>query len=180
MLTAHSATGPRERPLEPPSAFSSNMHTSLKIELLADHPEAIPRLRALFEREWAPYYGPDGPSDAERDLRESCRKRELLVALVAIFEGTVCGTVSLKRASVTTHPHLTPWLAALLVAPEYRRRGIGDRLIAAVGETARRLGYDCLYTGTDTAESLVVRRGWAFLDRTPYFVTDVSVYRKAV
>lgn len=156
------------------------MSTSLQTGLLADHPEAIPLLRTWFEREWAPYYGPEGPGDAERDLRLCCRRSELPIALVTVSGGRVCGTAALKSTSITTHPHLSPWLAALLVPPEYRRQGIGLQLIAAVEKTARRLGFDCIYAGTNTAESLLVRRGWEFLERSPYFVSDVSIYSKRI
>ncbi|MFX0202147.1 MAG: GNAT family N-acetyltransferase, partial [Candidatus Hodarchaeota archaeon] len=120
---------------------------TLHVGLLADHPQAIPILKEWFEREWAPYYGPDGPGDANKDLLDSCSRDELPVTLVAISDGEVCGTASLKAESVTTHKHLTPWLAALLVAPKFRRLGVGERLIAAIEEKAKQLGFHCLYVG---------------------------------
>ncbi len=158
--------------------------TSLKIELLADHPEAIPILKEWFEREWEPYYGPAGPGNAQEDLRDSCNRDELPVALVAIYEGEVCGTAALKAESVSTHKHLTPWLAALLVAPAFRRRGVGEQLIAAIEEKASQLGYKCIYVGTGegsgTPESLLRNRGWKFVEKEPYFVSEVSIFQKAL
>lgn len=162
----------------------------VEIELLADHPEAIPQLSEWFRREWAPYYGPGGPGNAAGDLSESSNRDVLPVALLAVMRGEVCGTAALKRESVTTHPDLTPWLAALLVSPRFRGRGIGARLVAAVEELASRLGFECIYAGTEAAsdggqddsplESLLVRRDWTFLERGPYFVSDVSIYRKTL
>jgi len=58
---------------------------NLRIELLADHLEALPMLRELFETEWSPYYGEGGPGNAEKDIQESCGRTELPIALVAIF-----------------------------------------------------------------------------------------------
>ncbi len=166
------------------------MKPDVQIELLADHPEAKPQLRAWFEDEWAPYYGPGGPGDAERDLENSSKRDALPIAVVAMMNGEVCGTAALKRESVTTHPHLSPWLAALLVARRLRGRGIGDRLVAAVEALARKSGFDHLYAGTSTARdggqddvtlaSLLVRRGWTFVERGPYFVSEVAIYRKAL
>lgn len=142
------------------------MEGDFRIELLADRPEAIPILKSWFEQEWAPYYGPDGPGDAERDLQESCNRGELPIALVAFLGDVVCGTAALKKDSVTTYAHLTPWLAALLVGAGYRRRGIGERLIAAVEDRARRLGFACIYVGTGegsgTPETTLRKRGWEF------------------
>jgi len=154
------------------------MELDLQIRLLADVPDAIPKLCQWFEREWAPYYGPEGPGSAESDLVDSSRRGELPITLVGIQDGKLCGTAALKMQSVTTHPDLSPWLAALLVAPELRGRGIGDRLTAAVEELGAELGFEWIYSGTDTAESLLIRRGWEFLERGPYFVSDVSIYRK--
>jgi GNAT superfamily N-acetyltransferase len=157
---------------------------SLQIELLADHPEAIPILREWFEREWEPYYGPAGPGNAEEDLRTSCNHDKLPITLLAIYEGKVCGTAALKAESVSTHKHLTPWLAALLVAPAFRRRGIGEQLIAAIEEKAGQLGYKLIYVGTGegsgTPESSLRKRGWEFVEKQPYFVSDVLIFQKTL
>lgn len=160
------------------------MVSQLTIGLLADYPQAIPLLETWFEREWAPYYGPDGPGNAGNDLRASCGRTELPSAFVAIIDGEVCGTAALKTESVTTYPHLSPWLAALLVLPTFRRRGVAERLIAAVEEKARELGFGHIYVGTGegsgTPESALHKRGWQFIEKTPYLVADVVLSRKVL
>ena len=137
---------------------------TLKVELLTDHPEVLPSIREWFEREWAPYYGPEGPGDAAKDLQESCNREKLPIALVAILGGEVIGTAALKTESVSTHKHLTPWLAALLVSPEFRRRGVAERLIATIENKAQELGFHAIYVGTGegsgTPESSLRKRGW--------------------
>lgn len=157
---------------------------SLQIELLADHPEAIPMLQAWFEQEWEPYYGPDGPGNAQEDLWTSCNRDKLPITLIAVYEGEVCGTAALKVESVSTHKHLTPWLAALLVSPAFRRRGIGEQLIAAIEEKARQLGYKHIYVGTGegsgTPESSLRKRGWEFVEKQPYFGSDVLIFQKTL
>lgn len=162
----------------------ADIETTFRVELLADHLEAIPILRECFEREWAPYYGPDGPGDANKDLQDSCNRDKLPVALVAISDGEVCGTAALKAESVSTHKHLTPWLAALLVTPGFRRRGVGERLIAAIEKKAKQLGFRCLYVGTGegsgTPESSLRKRGWEFVEKKPYFVSEVSIFQKTL
>jgi predicted N-acetyltransferase YhbS len=42
-----------------------------------------------------------------------------------------------------------PWLAGLVVAPAWRGRGLGARLVQAVCDDARRLGETELFLGTD-------------------------------
>ncbi len=154
----------------------------LKIELLADHPEAMLVLKELFESEWEPYYGASGPGDAEIDIKKSANRTELPIAIVAIVDGNVCGTAALKKESVTTYPDFFPWLAGLLVAPEYRRQGIGERLIIEIEKLAKQLGYKEIYVGTGEksgmSEITLDKRNWKFIDKSEYFVSEASVYKK--
>lgn len=159
-----------------------DMSSNFRIELLADHLEAVPVLKEWFEKDWAPYYGPDGPGDAEKDLMDSCNHAKLPIALVAFEDGEVCGTAALKWESVMTHAQLSPWLAALLVGDSFRRQGIAERLIEAVEEMARRLGFACIYVGTGegsgTPETSLRKRGWEYIDKGPYFVSEASIFKK--
>ncbi len=51
---------------------------------LVDALEALPCIARWFVAEWAPWYGPDGPGDAESDLK-ACRSRsEVPLCLVAL------------------------------------------------------------------------------------------------
>ncbi len=47
------------------------MFEALRIEYLADCPAVLPQLEEWFLREWAPYYGPDGPWAVQR--YDTCR-----------------------------------------------------------------------------------------------------------
>ena len=160
------------------------MNNTISIEWLADHPAAVTILKEWFEDEWAPYYEPRGPGDAEQDLLEACSRDVLPIARVAFFNGAICGTAALKAESVSTHQHLTPWLAALLVAPAFRRRGVGEQLIAAVEETALWLGFDCICAGTGKEKgapaSLLRSRDWKFVEKGHAGASEVSIFRKAL
>lgn len=160
------------------------MHGKLEIGRLVDHMDAIPVLKDWFEKYWAPYYGPNGPGDAEQDLRESCNHAVLPLALVAYWEGELCGTAALKWESVSTHRHLGPWLAALVVHEPFRRRGVAAWLIAAIEDEARALGFSTIFVGTGqgsgTPESTIRKRGWEFLEMGPYFVSQISIFKKAL
>ena len=157
---------------------------NLKIEFLTDHPEALPILKKLFETEWEPYYGIEGPGDAETDIKNSANRTELPIAVVAIVNSSICGTASLKMESVTTYPDYFPWLAGLLVAPEYRRQGIGEQLIAKIELLANQLGYKEVYVGagekSGISEITLDKRNWKLIDKSDYFASEVSVYKKTL
>lgn len=69
---------------------------NLRIGHLADHPEAVPVLKEWFETEWADYYGPTGPGDAEWDLIAYSSREKLPVGLVAFCEDRLGGIAALK------------------------------------------------------------------------------------
>jgi GNAT superfamily N-acetyltransferase len=63
-------------------------------------------------------------------------------------------------------------------APQFRRRGIGARLVSALEDVARDLGFTTLYSGTSTANSLLIREGWQFMEVVQYDGEAISVYEK--
>jgi GNAT superfamily N-acetyltransferase len=100
--------------------------------------------------------------------------------VVAFYENELCGVAALKSESITTHSHLGPWAAAGLVSPVYRRRGIGSALVRALEETARSLGYTQIYCGTRSANRILERRDWQFMEQVTYNGEEVSIYQKAL
>ena len=133
----------------------------MRIHLLPDRPDAIPVLASAFTDDWGPYYGPHGPGDAVRDLRACLNRDGLPMAWVAEDDGGVpLGTASLKADSLGGDQFPGPWLAAFLVLPAHRRRGVGTALVATVETAARDGGFDALYTSTDTFAGALAGRGW--------------------
>ncbi|MBL0939409.1 MAG: GNAT family N-acetyltransferase [Gemmatimonadaceae bacterium] len=156
------------------------MNGRLRIARLADHPEVIPTIREWFETEWEPHYGPNGPGNAEQDLLAYANGTELPVGVVAFLGDEPCGIAALKMGSITTHAHLSPWAAAGMVSPLYRGQGIGGELLCAIEEVARTLGYAHIYCGTATANRLLERSGWEFMEQVRYSGENVSIYVKAL
>lgn len=160
------------------------MAVTLKIEFLADHPEAFPILERWFRQERGPYFGADGSADAWADLRGACNPDAPPVAPVALCNGQLCGTAALRARSISTHDHLSSWLGALSVGLAFRRRGVAQRLIAGIEELARELGYARICAGTGqrpgTAETSLRRRGWTCIEKGTCLVSDVAIYEKAL
>ena len=156
------------------------MDESISIEPLDAHHDLLPLLQTWFETEWPSYYGPNGPGDAEFDLRAFANRGSLPVGVVAFRNGSVCGVAALKAESIASHRHLVPWAAAGLVVPSLRGRGIGAHLLAALECAARELGYEFIYCATSTAQSLLERCGWQLLEHVNHEGERLGVYRKAL
>jgi GNAT superfamily N-acetyltransferase len=158
-----------------------NSPSDLRIVHLVDAPEAAPVLARWFVDEWTPWYGPGGAGDADADLA-ACRSREALpICLVALDgEGAVLGTAALKDESVGSELGVGPWLAAILVGPEHRGRGVATALVAAIEAEARRLGLAAIYTSTDSAGNIMERRGWQAIGATDTLRGSATVYRRLI
>ena len=149
-----------------------------RIERLSEHLDAIPTLVQWFDREWEPWYGENGMGDAEQDLHESARPDRLPLALVALnSRNDVLGTAALKEKSAGDDTAPGPWLAAMVVGSPFRRQGIGSALVEAVEREAARLGYDQLFTSTDTLVRLLSARGWLSFGKTDTLRGTVKIYR---
>jgi len=141
----------------------------MKIKLLADHKEVLPILTDWYLSEWEPYYGVDGPGDAQADLESRCNYEEIPIGLVAIEGDQVCGTVALDLDAAT---NLTPSVVGLLVGRAYRRRGIAAALLKSAEDLARTLGYSRVYMSTTVLGDLLERMGWHKLGEVEFLNTE--------
>jgi len=86
-------------------------------------------------------------------------------ALLAEVDGQPAGSCLFVREEIDPKHDLTPWLAALYVAPEFRNMGIASALVHAIEQHARNVGCRELYLYTITAEPLYIKLGWTARDR---------------
>ena len=135
------------------------------IELLADNTEFLPTLVKWYEREWGPYYGSDGPGNAQLDLTSRCSRDAIPVGIVAKEDNLLTGVAALDRDAAT---NLTPSVVGLLVADEFRGRGVASSLIQSATGIAEGLGYDHIYISTTVLGDHLLRNGWRRIDDTKF------------
>ena len=148
---------------------------NVEVAYLADHADQVVALAAALHAQDREYYGARTPADVAADLVLSLQREALPLALIALRDGIVLGTATLSYDSITTHPHLGPWLTAFYVRPELRGRGIGRKLVAAIEAVAQRLGFAQLYAGSGRAASLFYRAGWHVLERVSYHGEEIAI-----
>jgi predicted N-acetyltransferase YhbS len=122
---------------------------NIRIDHLFNHPEHIGLVAGWIYNEF--WVGKPGyrVEYFEARLREANDPDRIPLSLLAVSDGRPVGTINLIHNDNPKRPDLHPWLAALIVVPEERRRGIGTMLVRALVREAERLGYSDLFLGTD-------------------------------
>jgi GNAT superfamily N-acetyltransferase len=147
----------------------------MHIEYLADHPEFIPTVAQWLHVQFS-YLSPG--SSVERriaGLGKQLAKGQMSITFLALSGDTPLGTASLTAHDMDTRMELSPWLASVYVAPEYRRQGTGTALVQRVADEAKALGFETLYLYTPDQEAFYARRGWSTIEHVQYRGYEVSV-----
>jgi predicted N-acetyltransferase YhbS len=142
---------------------------------LADRPQYVARLAALHHAEWA-WIDPEWTlAEAHANLRLHTAGTAIPTTRVAFVDGELAGSVSLLANDHARIRRWSPWLASLLVLPEFRCRGIGAALVREAVAIAARFGIERLYLYTDDAAAFYARLGWSMVERHPLDGMDVDV-----
>ncbi len=88
---------------------------------------------------------------------------------IALWDDFPVGMVSLKESELQRREANSPWLSALYVAPEFRKRGIGTNLIKTVIDDCSNKKASKIFLFLDSRnlndlEQYYTKRGWSFYD----------------
>lgn len=147
---------------------------------LADRPEFLPQLASWLHGEWG-NLRPDDSIERRTEWLQSRLHRDRIPSCLVAHEGpTPLGTASLVVQDVPDRSDLTPCLASVFVAPEYRERGVGTALLCAAEDLATALGFETLYLFTFDREAYYEARGWRHLERAACYGRSATVMAKAL
>lgn len=120
----------------------------IEIISLADRSDLAATCAQWNHKEWG--YLSGATEDQIIDgLQEIIHSTDGQAVRAALWNGELAGFVLLIHNDLDSHPHLKPWVASLLVAPEYRGRGVAKALMATIEGAAHQLGYSEVYLYTD-------------------------------
>lgn len=117
--------------------------------------------------DWLDFYGPhmrgqNGP---------------LPVVLGAFDAGDCVGTVAVvERDDLDDVDAYTPWIAAMIVDPERRRRGTGSELLRAALGRCRDLDFGRVYLWTHDMENWYRRLGWIEVETRTFREVPITIF----
>lgn len=149
-----------------------------RIEPLADHIDAIPTLADWHHAEWGHLNKAISREARAERLRARATRGGIPTTVVALVGDGLAGSASLVESDMDTHMELTPWLASVYVAPEFRRRGIASALVEEIEQLAAEEGVPTLWLWTPDQERLYARLGWVTWDTVPYRELEAVIMRK--
>lgn len=129
-------------------------------EAPADSP-LLPEAAGWLNRQWDLGYTVAETLSWCRDL---ARAEDEAVLLAKAGE-RLLGIAVLTLCDLEARRDLSPWLSSLFVAPAWRKRGLGERLIAGVESAARQRGHGRLYAYAENGRLVAYYRrlGWRAL-----------------
>ncbi len=81
---------------------------------------------------------------------------------------------------MTTKAELSPWLAGVYVKEEFRKQGIGKKLVAGIEKLAKKLSFKSLYLYTPDKETFYNALEWKTIERIEYKNTKVVIMKKNI
>jgi GNAT superfamily N-acetyltransferase len=143
--------------------------TSIKIDLLKNHPHAIPLLANLWHTSLGQLWEPETSYEEIEKWFYDWLNEVIPLALVALDNNKPVGMCSVQFTD-GIRPELKPWLGDLCVDPAHRKQGIGKLLIEEAKHRARLEGFNTLYllAPDATIPAYYVRLGWHHFDIDEY------------
>lgn len=137
----------------------------VKIINLLDDKKYLEEVSEWIWKEWSEKRGAKKEDTLYRS-EHSLSYDEIPQMYIAKYNDEVIGVVSIWRNDLIARQDLYPWMATLIVKPEYRNKGVGKKLQERCIEECRKLKYENLYLITEH-ENYYEKTGWKFLEMAP-------------
>lgn len=134
---------------------------NFSIHLLSEKPEFAETCAAWSYGSWGCFLKEANISRSIEGYKKRAQSTDHIpLTWVGVINGKIIGMISLVECDHEDHKDLSPWLASMYVAQQYRNKGYASKLIQHLHKEAKNLGFDHLYLFTPDAMTLYEKNGW--------------------
>lgn len=155
--------------------LQASTRSGVRIAYLSDHPAAIEVLGDWHFAEWRHLIPGWSAGAAAAELATHRDRQAIPTTFVALQGAAVVGSASLLVEDMPGTEAWSPWLASVYVAPAWRGKGIGRRLVRRAISAAEALEVPTLHLFTTEAEAWYLAQGWRIIERRPHEGTTASI-----
>jgi GNAT superfamily N-acetyltransferase len=137
----------------------------LEVKQLSECPEHLVTVGTWIYEQW--WRTPNNtPEVVLSKIREHTGKDRIPFTVVALQGGRPVGSCCVIENDCAHRPRYTPWVAAVYVEPQSRRRGIASRILQEAFRVAERIQAGGLFIDCHVKTARVYEKnGWAILER---------------
>ncbi len=139
-----------------------------KLVTLKQRQDLLPIIANWWYQEFG-YLNPERTMvEASEELITFLNTDRLPVCYLLLKNNNLVGTASLTAIDIESYDSVSPWLASVIISPQYRGQGMGTLLVQEVMKAAKKLHAGHWYLYTPDRESFYERMGWEKIDKTDY------------
>ena len=146
----------------------------MKIVNLKEVPHHLDTLSRWHQEEWG-YFKPDKTLADRIERMKSHLLPEFIPTTFVAENDDLFGSAAIVEHDMDTRQELTPWLAGVYVASEFRGQGIGSKLVLHIMEQAKQNMIKRLYLFTPDRDTFYARLGWKTFEKTVYLGYAVTI-----
>lgn len=148
----------------------------IKIDLLKNHPNAIPALSRIWYETIGKIWLPEIGIEEIEALSYEELKSDMPITYIALYDKMPVGFCTLQL-NEDFRPDLGPWISDLVVDPKYQKQGIGKTLLKAMLKEAKELSFNRIYlfTFNPTVPKYYERLGWKIMETDEFKGRSVTI-----
>jgi len=148
---------------------------SLEIRHLPRDPYTVRLVAQWLYSEWGYLLPGNSVESAVERFTSRAESKNLPTCLVAYENGEPVGTASIVSCDIPELKHLTPWVGAVFVRPDFRSKGVGKALLRSLPQEWLKLGYKTAYLYTPDCVDFYRRMGWRVMEWREYLGERVAI-----
>ncbi|MFC1890989.1 GNAT family N-acetyltransferase [Thermodesulfobacteriota bacterium] len=150
----------------------------MQIFNLKNRPEHINKIAKLLFDQWG-HLRPGSTLDSAINRVEMRYQGDGIPSIfVAEIDSEPAGTVSIVKHDMDIRKDLSPWIASLYVAEEFRHQKIGRKLITFIESYAKEIGVKKTYLFTPDKQKMYSLLGWRHFENIGYQSKMVTIMAK--